>query len=47
MITAIMVMVIFNMLFTMAMVGHTSSIEKLLKSLVEAKIAEMKMFNGK
>lgn len=47
MLTAILVLLVFHTLFTMALVGHVSATEKLLKALTEAKIAEMKMFNGK
>lgn len=47
MLVAIMILLIFNMLFTIAAVGHLSGIQKILTSLAEAKIAEMKLFNGK
>jgi hypothetical protein len=47
MLTAILVFLIFNTLFTMALVGHVATVEKLMKALTEAKIAEMKMFDGK
>lgn len=47
MLTAILVLLVFHTLFSMALVGHISNIEKLLKSLTEAKLAELKMFNGK
>lgn len=47
MLTAILCVSVFNLLFTMAMVGHLSTIEKILKALVQAKINEMNMWNGK
>lgn len=47
MLTAILVIMIFMCLFNMALVGHISNIEKLLKAMVEAKLAEMKMWHGK
>lgn len=46
MLVAIMVILIFQTLFTMAIVGHIGSLEKLVKSLTEAKIEEMRMWKG-
>ena len=46
MLTAIMVLIVFSTLFNMATVGHMSNIEKLLKAMVEAKLAELKMWHG-
>jgi hypothetical protein len=47
MLTAILVLLVFHTLFSMALVGHISNIEKMMKALLEAKVAEMKMFDGK
>lgn len=47
MLTAIMVFVVLNTLFCMAAVGHLSNVEKMLKALTEAKLAELKMWHGK
>lgn len=47
MLTAILVMVVLNALFSMACAGHLSNIEKLTKSLVDAQLAELNLFNGK
>lgn len=44
MIVAMMIMMIFIMLFNMSMVGHLNAIQKLLNAMAEAKVAEMKMF---
>lgn len=46
MLTAILILIIFMTFFNMALVGHIINIEKMLKSLVEAKLAEMKMWHG-
>lgn len=46
MLVAIMIMVVLNTLFTMACVGHLSSIEKLLTVLAQAKIDEIKMWSN-
>lgn len=47
MLVAIMIMTVLCTLFSMACAGHLANIEKLLKSLCEAKVAELNMFNGK
>lgn len=47
MLTAILVLMIFQLLFFISLAGHASAIEKLLKALTEAKIAEIKLFDGK
>ena len=47
MLTAIMVIVVLNTLFSMACAGHLSNIEKLTKAMVEAKVAELNMWHGK
>lgn len=46
MLIAILVFSVLTTIFTMACAGHLSNLEKLTKSLVEAKLAELKMFNG-
>lgn len=46
MLTAIMIFLILNTLFTMACVGHLSNVEKYMKCLAEAKVAELNIFNG-
>ncbi len=46
MLTAIMVMTVLIMLFSMAAVGHLSKIEKILGAIAHAKIEEMKMWSG-
>lgn len=46
MLIAILVLMVFHLLFTMALVGHISSIEKIVKSMAEAKIEEMKLWRG-
>lgn len=47
MLTAILVLLVFQTLFVMALVGHISAIEKLMKALAEAKVEELKLWNGK
>ncbi len=47
MLTAILVLLVFQTLFVMALVGHISAIEKMLKALSEAKVEELKMWHGK
>lgn len=47
MLTAILVLLVFQTLFVMALVGHISAIEKMLKALAEAKVEELKMWHGK
>lgn len=44
MLTAIMVLMVLNTLFTMAAVGHLSNVEKIAKSLADSRIAELKMW---
>lgn len=47
MLTAILCLMVFQLLFTMALVGHMSNTEKIVKALAQAKLAEMNMWNGK
>lgn len=47
MITAILVFSVITSIFTIACAGHLSNIEKLTKAMIDAKIAEMNLFNGK
>lgn len=47
MVTAIMVMNVLIMLFSMATVGHLSKIEKILAALTQAKLEELKLWHGK
>lgn len=46
MILAIMIFVILQTLFIMALVGHLSTVEKLLIQLTQAKVEEMKMWSS-
>lgn len=46
MLTAILVLMVFQVLFVMAVVGHMSAIEKMMKALLEAKVEEMKLWGG-
>lgn len=47
MLTTIMIFSIITCIFTISCAGHLSNIEKLTKAMVQAKVAEMNMFNGK
>lgn len=47
MLVAILILMVFQMLFTMALVGHLSSIEKMIKALISAKVEEIKMWNNR
>lgn len=46
MLVAILVIVVLQMLFTMACVGHLSKIERILGALAQAKVQELQMWSN-
>lgn len=47
MLTAILVLMIFQSLFVMALVGHISTIEKSIKLILDTKLKELELWHGK
>ena len=46
MLVAILVIVVLQMLFTMACVGHLAKIERITVTLAQAKLQELQMWSG-